>query len=96
MKEIIAGFLFLGVFAGVAFAADMKDPMEFPASNGKVTFGHANHVGEVQGDCGRCHEGTPGKIKGFGKDVAHRICLPCHEGAGLFPGQPVCNDCHNK
>ena len=75
MKEIIAGFLILGIFGGVAFTAELKDLMELPAKNGTVPFFHNNHVNEVQGKCTVCHEKTPGKIPGFGKELAHKTCL---------------------
>ena len=36
----------------------------------------------------------PGKIKGFGKEWAHKYCTDCHD---LFGEGPVtCTDCHQK
>jgi predicted CXXCH cytochrome family protein len=97
MQQIIAAFLFLGIFGGVAFTAELKDRMEFPAKNGNVLFYHNNHVNEVKGDCTVCHEKAPGKMAGFGKDVAHKLCIPCHEPREGFPEGPTrCEGCHKK
>lgn len=96
MKQIILGFLVLGIFGGVAFTAELKDRMVLPAENGNVVFYHNNHVGEVQGDCKRCHEGKPGKIAGFGKKYAHKNCIPCHRTPGMPEGPTDCDGCHKK
>jgi hypothetical protein len=98
MKTIIAGFLLLGIFGGVAFTAELKNRMEFPVKNGLVTFYHGNHVNEVQGDCKICHgDKAPGKISGFGKDYAHKLCIPCHDPKDGRPEGPTkCDGCHIK
>lgn len=83
------------------FAADV---IKF--KNG-MTFNHKEHQIEKVGKCFVCHDnvsvskdGTtvttakPGKIKGFGKEWAHKYCTDCHD---LFGEGPVtCTDCHQK
>jgi len=72
-----------------------------------MTFNHKIHQTEKVGKCYVCHENVqvsgdgknvtttePGKIKGFGKEWAHKYCTDCHD---LFGEGPVkCNDCHHK
>jgi predicted CXXCH cytochrome family protein len=83
--------------AGAALAADLKDRMEFPAEPGTVVFYHNNHVNEVKGDCKVCHELAPGKIEGFGKESAHKLCIGCHEPHDGMPEGPTnCEGCHRK
>jgi predicted CXXCH cytochrome family protein len=96
MKKIFVAVVTIVTFAGASFAADVKDRMEFPAKNGKVTFYHTNHVNEVRGDCKVCHTQTPGKIKGFGEDYAHKICIDCHKKADGPEGPTKCDECHKK
>jgi hypothetical protein len=91
---------FILMFTSSAFAADT---FEF---KGGVTFNHKLHQTERVGKCFVCHENVsvskdgktvttnkPSKIKGFGKEWAHKYCTDCHD---LFGEGPVeCNDCHN-
>jgi hypothetical protein len=90
MKRTVVAVIALVAFAGSAFAADV---MEFPASMGKVTFPHKQHQ-EMLKDCKKCHEAGPGKIAGFGKDIAHKTCKGCHSEMGKGPTS--CKDCHKK
>lgn len=85
MKKIIVG-LFLVAFAGTAFAADTIEMKK------GVSFNHKAHQAAV-GDCKKCHEGAPGKIEGFGKDLAHgKGCKGCH--ADMKKGPTSCKECH--
>jgi predicted CXXCH cytochrome family protein len=87
----------LGFFGGVTFTSELKDRMEFPAKNGDVIFYHNNHVNEVRGECKLCHEATPGKIPGFGKEYAHKVCIGCHEPHDGRPEGPTkCDGCHKN
>jgi len=97
MKKFLVVIITLISFTGFSFAADVKDRMEFPAKNGMVVFYHMNHINEVKGDCKVCHEQAPGKIAGFGKEFAHKTCIPCHEPRDGFPEGPTqCDGCHTK
>lgn len=88
----------------IASTASASDVIKF--RNG-MTFNHKEHQTEKVGKCFVCHEnvsvasdGTtvtttrPGKIKGFGKEWAHKYCTDCHD---LFGEGPVtCTECHRK
>ncbi|NTV49600.1 MAG: cytochrome c3 family protein [Geobacteraceae bacterium] len=85
MKKIIV-VLSLVAFAGTAFAADVIEMKK------GVKFAHKAHQEKV-GDCKVCHEKGPGKIEGFGKDLAHgKSCKGCH--AEMKKGPVGCKDCH--
>lgn len=58
-----------------------------------VEFDHKRHQTEKVGVCTVCHEEQVGKIKGFGKEWAHRYCINCHNLHN--EGLPVyCGGCH--
>lgn len=90
MKKIALMMVAVVAFAGAAFAADV---IEFPASIGKVTFNHKKHQESLK-DCKACHEKGPGKIEGWGKDLAHKQCKGCHETKKAGPTK--CGECHKK
>jgi opacity protein-like surface antigen len=95
-RMLVAVAMFAAVASG-AVAADLKDRMEFPASNGKVVFFHNNHVNEVHGACAVCHDTTPpGAIPGFGADYAHTFCLKCHADPNGPEGPTTCEACHKN
>ncbi|NTW98954.1 MAG: cytochrome c3 family protein [Geobacteraceae bacterium] len=88
MKKIIV-VLSLVAFAGTAFAADVIEMKR------GVKFNHKAHQEKVAGDCKVCHEKGPGKIEGFGKDLAHgKSCKGCH--AEMKKGPVGCKDCHKQ
>ncbi len=88
----------------ISSSAIASDIIKF--KNG-MTFNHKEHQTERVGKCFVCHDNVsvsedgkkvsttePGKIKGFGKEWAHKYCTDCHE---LFGEGPVsCKDCHHK
>jgi tetratricopeptide (TPR) repeat protein len=57
----------------------------------KVSFDHKAHS-EIY-DCNKCHNGSPDKISGFGKDYAHETCKGCHKDTGKGP--TGCKACHD-
>jgi formylmethanofuran dehydrogenase subunit E len=80
----------------VVFSATVSlaaDTMVFQTKMGAVTFPHKKHQ-EMLKSCKPCHEKTPGKIEGFNKDAAHKLCKGCHEAKGAGP--TGCKDCHKK
>ncbi len=83
-KSVIALFA-LAVFAGTAFAADV---MELKRG---VTFPHTMHKKILKG-CRSCHDQEPGRIEGFGKEWAHKVCKGCHVVEQAGP--TLCKDCH--
>ncbi|HTG81500.1 MAG TPA: cytochrome c7 [Geobacteraceae bacterium] len=91
MKRIIAAAALTLFTAGIALAADT---MTFPAKMGDVTFNHKMHQ-DLLKDCKKCHAtDAGGKIEGFGKDAAHKLCKGCHTDMGKGPTK--CGDCHKK
>jgi predicted CXXCH cytochrome family protein len=84
MKKAIVTLLVVA-FAGTAFAADVIEMKR------GVKFNHKAHQTTV-GDCKKCHEKGPGKIEGFGKDFAHKVCKGCH--ADMKKGPTACKECH--
>lgn len=90
MKKAVIAMLAVCSFAGAAYAADV---MEFKASMGTVTFNHKKHQESLK-ECKICHEKGPGKIEGFGKEMAHKTCKGCH--AEKKQGPVGCKDCHKK
>lgn len=91
MNKAVLVVICLSAFAGAAFAGDMN---EFAApKQGKVSFPHKVHQ-LILKDCKKCHNGTPGKIKGFGEDWAHKTCKGCHTTGKKGP--TGCKDCHKK
>ncbi|MBE2886504.1 cytochrome c7 [Geobacter anodireducens] len=91
MKRLIASLALTLFAAGAALAADT---MTFTAKNGNVTFDHKKHQTIIP-DCTVCHGKTPGKIEGFGKEMAHgKSCKGCHEE--MKKGPTKCGECHKK
>ena len=86
MKTIVTLFAVVA-FAGTAFGADVIEMKK------GVKFNHKAHQGQVT-DCKKCHEKGPGKIEGFGKDVAHKSCKDCH--SEMKKGPTKCKECHAK
>jgi hypothetical protein len=92
MKKLVA-VVALGLFcATAAFAAD---EITLKAKNGDVKFNHKKHQDSLGKDsCKACHEKAPGKIEGWGKDLAHKQCKGCHETKHAGPTK--CGECHKK
>jgi len=61
-------------------------------NNVGVVYDHEGHTGL----CNSCHDSLEGssKIKGFGKEWAHKNCIGCHTRVGNGP--TACKDCHKK
>jgi hypothetical protein len=92
LKKIISALALVFFTASFALAADV---MTFPATMGNVTFPHKIHQ-ELLKDCKVCHAEIPGKIEGFGKDVAHKLCINCHKSESNGKGPTTCKACHKK
>ena len=98
MKKMV---LILLLIASVSGAADI-----ITFKNGMV-FDHKGHQTDRVGKCFVCHDNVsvsedgknvtttePGKIRGFGKEWAHKYCTDCHDLFG--EGPTACPDCHKK
>ncbi|MDR3581628.1 MAG: cytochrome c3 family protein [Oryzomonas sp.] len=86
MKQTAVALLSLLAISGSAFAA----PEVIELKN-KVSFPHKEHMA-ITGTCSKCHIEGVGKIKGFGKDWAHKNCKGCH--AEMQKGPLKCSGCH--
>jgi len=92
MKRLVSAVALTVFCAATALAADV---MTLPAKNGNVAFNHKAHQDKLKGDCKKCHDkAAPGKIEGFGKDIAHKTCKGCHEEGKAGPTK--CGECHKK
>lgn len=90
MKKLVIMAMVLA-FVGVNVAV-ASDVMTFENKKGTITFNHKAHQERVNGDCTKCHEGTPAKF-GITKDFGHNTCKSCHKEMN---GPTKCNDCHKK
>lgn len=90
MKKLLISAAVTLCFAATAMAADM---ITLPAKNGDVKFTHKKHQ-QLLKDCKACHAKAPGKIAGFGKDAAHKLCIDCHKAKKAGPVK--CGECHKK
>jgi predicted CXXCH cytochrome family protein len=60
----------------------------------QLPFQHWKHQKLAKGDCLHCHDRNGEKIKDWGKETAHTICIPCHDLDSKGP--VLCHECHNK
>jgi hypothetical protein len=91
MKNLVLAVTLILFGASAALAADT---IVLPASMGKVTFPHKVHQQKLK-NCTLCHaKKEGGKIEGFNKDKAHKLCIDCHKK--MSAGPTGCKDCHKK
>jgi len=83
--------------SGAALAESPKqngpETITFKMKDLELPFKHWRHQKSLNGECFHCHSTTIGKIDGWGKDTAHKLCVSCHE---LEDKGPVCRQCHTK
>lgn len=60
----------------------------------QLPFKHWQHQKNTNNECFHCHASKIGKIDGWGKETAHKICIACHELEGKGPAS--CRQCHTK
>lgn len=89
MKRFAITLAVTVALASSAFAADV---ITLKAKNGNVSFDHKKH--QAAAECKVCHVKGAGKIEGFGKDSAHKMCKGCHEEKKAGPVK--CGECHKK
>jgi hypothetical protein len=99
MKLLPVLFALLLVIAAkpfVTMAADGQDPgpefIKFKMGDLYLTFKHWNHQKWSNQECFHCHTSKEWKIKNWDKDVAHQVCIPCHDEGKKGPVD--CKDCH--
>lgn len=91
MKTICSVFALIIFSVGISNAA--TEVITFPAKKGDVTFNHKLHQDMIK-NCKACHVKTPGKIEGFDKNAAHKMCIGCHKTKNAGP--VTCKECHKK
>lgn len=82
--------------AVLAATLDNRGPevMNFKMGTMVTPFQHWKHQKLAKDDCLHCHDRRGEKIKGWGEESAHKICIPCHD---LDDKGPVkCHECHDK
>ena len=60
----------------------------------ELPFKHWAHQKDLNNECFHCHNTKLGKIDGWGKETAHKICIACHDLEGKGPTS--CRQCHSK
>jgi len=91
-RTVLAVILCLAASGAVAEQVDTRQ-LIFKTKNGNVSFMHGDHQ-DTEKNCSTCHaNGTGGKIPGFSKDVAHKLCIDCHKQKN---GPTGCAQCHEK
>jgi predicted CXXCH cytochrome family protein len=90
MKVFLVAATLIVFGASTAMAAES---IVFPASMGKVSFPHQAHKVKLK-NCKLCHEKALGKIEGFDKQKAHKLCIDCHKKMNAGPTK--CTECHKK
>jgi predicted CXXCH cytochrome family protein len=102
MKQYVKIFLLLGI-SGLSTLAqsatfEIPGPKEivFQKGTSRKPFQHWKHQKWAHNDCQKCHDygSAEGKITGWGKDVAHELCISCHVQDGKGPVR--CIECHDK
>ena len=102
LSLIVALTFALTLSSTITIAAEKKDA---PKDRGRefinlkmgvveLRFQHWKHQTNVHNDCFNCHKTKIGVIDGWSKDVAHKICIPCHDLENKGPVQ--CHECHKK
>ena len=100
MKRVV---LMLGILsmAAIASAAVAETPrskgpevITLKMGSTDLPFKHWSHQKSLNDECFHCHNTKIGKIDGWGKDTAHKICIACHD---LEDKGPVaCRQCHSE
>jgi len=68
--------------------------IELKMGNMHLPFQHLKHQKSNNSECSHCHKPREWKIKEWNKEVAHQLCISCHD---LNEKGPVeCKECHTK
>lgn len=90
--------LSLSVFVAVApinvDAGQHPGPEKILLKNGSnpLAFTHRKHQNLQNSECFHCHKPDIWKIDDWGKEVAHSMCISCHDLSDKGPVK--CEDCH--
>jgi len=91
--HILSVLLLCCLMTGPAIAETQQKQIIYNTTKGKVVFTHSDHQ-ESEKNCSTCHQDNKfGKIAGFNKDAAHKLCIDCHKQK---QGPTKCDECHEK
>lgn len=82
------------VAASINSDAQDPGPDSILLKNGStpLPFTHRKHQNLQSSECFHCHAANKWKIDDWGKEVAHAMCISCHD---LNEKGPItCKDCH--
>lgn len=96
-KNMLSAVLLITIIASSGAAvAKNEGPETIKMKTVPASFKHWEHQRHNGTECFHCHSDAVdyGKIKGWGKEAAHGLCIPCHD---LNEKGPVeCKQCHEK
>ena len=100
MKQITVLLASLIVAVGISSVITAADSPQNPGPEiirfkmGELylPFKHWKHQKLQDSTCKSCHSTQEWKIEAWGKEVAHEMCISCHERREKGP--VVCKECH--
>lgn len=96
-SSLLALFLATVGIPFVIFAAETPenvgpDIIKLKMGDKTLNFQHWKHQKLNNNECFHCHKNQEWKIKKWDKEVAHQVCIACHD---LNDKGPVeCKECH--
>ncbi|MDD2898819.1 MAG: cytochrome c3 family protein [Desulfuromonadaceae bacterium] len=102
MKQKIVRYAIISVVAGLPlslFANDIPENIgpeiiRIKMGDHVLDFQHRKHQLSNNNECFHCHKPQEWKIKKWDKEVAHQVCIACHD---LNDKGPVeCKGCHKS
>ena len=99
LTVILAAFLATSTISSAITAVDTaQNPgpeiIKFKMGDLYLPFMHWKHQKLQDSKCGYCHSTQEWKIEAWGKEVAHQMCISCHEKNDKGPVS--CKECHNN
>jgi cytochrome c553 len=98
LSVIPAAFLAtITIFSAITAADTVQNPgpeiIKFKMGDLYLPFKHWNHQKLQDSKCAYCHSTQEWKIEAWGKEVAHQMCISCHERNDKGPVN--CKECHS-
>lgn len=97
LSVLLVSFLAtVGIPAAIIAAENIQNPgpeiIKFKMGDLYLPFQHWKHQKLQDSKCYYCHNTQQWKIEGWDKDVAHQMCISCHERNEKAPAS--CKECH--
>lgn len=98
LSALLASTILIGGISIIHAAETPPNPgpavIELKMGDISLPFQHLKHQQRNSNECFHCHKPQEWKIKVWDKEVAHQICISCHD---LNDKGPVeCKGCHAK